>query len=76
MDRGGWFAKSPMNGRISGGPVQSTEEYVDFFQRMAAARIPVTINLIMTADVTDAHPIFNPKCMAVMEEVRKAIRGK
>jgi len=27
---------------------------------MAAAKIPVTINLIMTADVTDEHPIFNP----------------
>ena len=49
---------------------------MDFFQRMAAAKIPVSINLLMTADVTDKHPIFNPKCMAVMEEVRKAIRGK
>ena len=76
MDRGGWFARRPMNGRISGGPVHSTEDYVDFFQRMAAAKIPVTINLIMTADVTDEHPIFNPQCMAVMEEVRKAIHGK
>lgn len=76
MDRGGWFANSPMNGRISGGPVHSTEEYVDFFQRMAAAKVPVTVNLIMTADVTDEHPIFNPQCMAVMEEVRKAIRRK
>jgi len=37
---------------------------------------PVTINLIMTADVTADHPIFNPKCMAIMEEVRRAIRGK
>ena len=37
---------------------------------------PLTINLIMTADVTAEHPIFNPQCMAVMEEVRKAIRGK
>jgi hypothetical protein len=76
MDRGGWFAKSPMNGKISGGPVHSTEEYVAFFQRMAVAKIPVTVNLIMTADVTDEHPIFNPQCMAVMEEVRKAIHGK
>ena len=76
MDRGGWFARRPMNGRISGGPVHSTEEYVAFFQQMAAAKIPVTINLIMTADVTDEHSIFNPQCMAVMEEVRKAIRGK
>jgi len=29
--------------------------------------------MIMTADVTDDHPIFNPECMAVIEEARKAI---
>ena len=76
MDQGGWFQNRPMNGRYSGGPTHSTAEYVEFFKRMAEAKIPVTINLILTADVTDDHPIFNPKCMAVMEEVRKAIRGK
>ena len=43
---------------------------------MAREEVPVTINLLMTADVTDDHPIFNPKCMAIMEEVRKVIRGK
>ena len=76
MDRGGWFVNRPMNGRWGPGPVHSTEAYVDFFKRMAEAKIPVTINLIMTADVTDEHPIFNPECMAVMEEVHKAIHGK
>ncbi|QDT08267.1 alpha-L-fucosidase [Planctomycetes bacterium K23_9] len=76
MDQGGWFQNRPMNARYSGGPVHSTQKYVDFFKRMAEAKVPVTINLIMTADVTDDHPIFNPECMAVMEEVRKAIRGK
>ncbi|EMI43324.1 alpha-L-fucosidase [Rhodopirellula sp. SWK7] len=76
MDREGWFPNKPFNGQHGQGPVHSTEEYVDFFERMAAAKIPVTINLIMTADVTDDHPIFNPKCMAVMDEVRKAIRRK
>ena len=76
MDQGGWFKNRPMNGRYSGGPVHSTEEYVEFFKRMAEAKVPVTINLILTADVTGDHPIFNPKCMAVMEEIRKAIRGQ
>ncbi|TWU56301.1 alpha-L-fucosidase [Rubripirellula reticaptiva] len=76
MDQGGWFQNQPMNGRYGPGPVHSTQEYVDFFKRMAQAKVPVTINLIMTADVTDDHPIFNPECMAVMDEVRKAIRGK
>ena len=76
MDKGGWYAKSPMNGKISGGPTHSTEKYVEFFKRMSAAKIPVTINLIMTADVTDEHPIFHPECMAVMDEVHKAVHGK
>lgn len=76
MDADGWYPSKPLNGKISDGPVHSTEEYVDFFKSMAAEGIPVTINLIMTADVTDEHPIFNPDCMAVMKAVRKAIRGK
>ena len=76
MDEDEWFQNKPMNGKWSGGPIHSTKEYVDFFKQMADAKIPVTMNMIMTADVTDSHPIFNPKCMAVMEEVRKAIRGK
>ncbi|TWU44381.1 Alpha-L-fucosidase [Novipirellula aureliae] len=76
MDQEGWFSNKPMNGEFGKGPSHSTEEYVAFFKRMATEKVPVTINLIMTADVTDEHPIFNPKCMAVMEEVRKAIRGK
>lgn len=76
MDHEGWFPNKPYRGRHGKGPVHSTDEYVDFFQRMATAKIPVTINLMMTADVTNEHEIFNPKCMAVMEEVRKAIRGK
>jgi hypothetical protein len=39
---------------------------------MAEEKVPVTINLIMTAE----YPTFHPECMAVMEEVRKTIRGK
>ncbi|SMP43603.1 hypothetical protein SAMN06265222_101961 [Neorhodopirellula lusitana] len=58
------------------GPRRPTKAYVQYFKKMAEKGVPVTINLSMTADVTDDHPIFNPKCMAVMEEVRKAVRGK
>jgi len=71
-----WFWGKPLNGKFPGSQRHSTKEYVDYFQRMAAAKIQVTINMAMTADVTSEHPIFNPDCMAVMEEVRKAIRGK
>ena len=71
-----WFSQEPMNGKFEIEPKYSKDVYVGFFQRMDEANIPVSINLIMTADVTDEHPIFNPECMAIMEEVRKAIRGK
>ncbi len=71
-----WYFTRPLNGKFPGGPHHSTADYVDYFQRMAAEKIPVTINLAMTADVVGDHPIFNPKCMEVMEAVRKAIRGQ
>ena len=76
MDKEGWLSNRVMNGDFGKGPVHSTEEYVNFFQQMAEKKIPVTMNVIMTADVTTEHPIFNPKCMEVMEEIRKTIRGK
>ena len=65
-----------MNGRLEKEPRHSTEENVEYFKQMAREEVPVTINLLMTADVTEDHPIVNPKCMAIMEEVRKVIRGK
>jgi hypothetical protein len=71
-----WFPKKPMNGKWIGGARKPAQAYVDYFKQMAEKGVPVTINLAMTADVTDDHPIFNPKCMAIMEEVRKAVRGK
>jgi len=72
----GWRVRGKMTKEIGNGPTASTAEYVEYFRRMAAERIPVTINLAITADVTNQHPIFNEKCMAAMEQVRKAIRGK
>ena len=72
----GWIFKGPMNGKIGNGPRHPAQDYVSYFQQMAEAKIPVTINLIITADVTSKHPIFNDRCVAVMDEVRKTIRGK
>jgi hypothetical protein len=73
----GWLcSREPMNGKFHKDPHACAEEYVAYFKQMAEEKIPVTINLIMTADVTADHPIFNPECMAIMEQVRKAIRGR
>ena len=71
-----WFTYKPLNGVWKPGPKYSAEEYVAFFKEMDEKQIPVSINMVMTADVVADHPIFNPECMKVMEEVRKAIRGK
>ncbi|WP_162029346.1 MULTISPECIES: alpha-L-fucosidase [unclassified Lentimonas] len=71
-----WYPKKPMNGKWIGGPKKPTQAYVAYFKQMAKQGVPVTINMAMTADVSDDHPIFNPESMAVMEAVRKAIRGK
>jgi hypothetical protein len=70
-----WIFRGPMNGKIGDGPKHPAQDYVNYFKQMAEAKIPVTINLILTADVTRGHPLFNEQCMAVMEQVRKAIRG-
>ncbi|MGJ8650868.1 MAG: alpha-L-fucosidase [Opitutaceae bacterium] len=76
MDENGWYPAKPLNGKISEGPIHSTKEYVSFFNSMAEEGIPVTMNLIMPADVTAEHPVFDPESMAVMEAVRRAIRGE
>lgn len=70
-----WVPKGPLNGTIGSGPVHSTEEYVRYFSDMANARVPLTINLAITADVTRNQPFFNPQSMAVMKAIRQEIRG-
>jgi hypothetical protein len=71
-----WIVRGPMDGTIGRGPRYPAGDYPKYFREMAAEHVPVTINLAITADVTKDHPIFNPQCVAVMDEVRKAIRGK
>ena len=71
-----WLEAKPMNGRFPSPPVRSEKEYVNYFKEMAKVGVPVTINLVITSDVTDDHPIFNPECMAIMEKVREAVRGE
>ena len=46
------------------------------WKREKLVSIGSEVSMIMTADVTAEHAIFNRRCIAVMEEVREAIRGK
>ena len=43
---------------------------------MADEGVPVTINMVSVAQVVPRQNKINEKSMAIMEEVRKAIRGK
>lgn len=69
-----WIPGKPFNGVFQVGPRHSQPEYVAYFKRMAAARVPVTINLSITQDVTRKQPFFDLRCMEIMKAVRKAIR--
>lgn len=72
-----WYPYRPLKGEwTTGGPRRKPQDYVDYFVKMDKKNVPVTINICMTADVIKDHDIFDPRCMAVMEEIRKAIRGK
>jgi hypothetical protein len=70
----GWSSRTG-NGEFTAKPQFSPEQYVEIFKRADAANMPITINLAMTPDVTADHPFFNPECIAIMKQVRIAVKG-
>ncbi len=66
--------KGPFNGKIGDGPRHPADEYIKYFKKMAAAKIPLTINLLMTQDVTKDKPFVNAESLEVMRQIRKAVR--
>ena len=70
-----WVSREPFNGRFPQGPRHTEQEYVEYFKKMAVARVPVTMNLVITQDVTRKQPFFDPRCLNIMKAVRKAVRG-
>jgi len=75
-----WIPSEPYNGvirrsaKVDGGPIHTPEDYVSYFRNMATAGIPVTINLLITQDVTRDQPFVHPDCLAVMRQVKEALR--
>lgn len=63
------------NGTWTGKPKFSAEKYIEIFKKADAANIPITINLASSPYVTTNHPFFNPACIDVMKQVRKAVKG-
>ena len=70
----GWSSRTG-NGKFTAKPQFSTEKYIEIFKKADAANMPITINLSMTPDVTTDHPFFNPVCIDIMKQVRKAVKG-
>jgi hypothetical protein len=69
-----WYPDKPMNGKWPV-PLYSKEVLVDYFTRMARAKWPLTINMVITQDVTARQPFFNPASLDEMVAVRKAVQG-
>jgi len=47
----------------------------DYCKRMARAKIPLSINIVITQDVTRHQPFVSPASLEEMAAVRKAVRG-
>ena len=75
-----WFYMDGWSSRVKDGvftqkPKFSPEKYVEIFKSADAANMPITINLAMAPDVTRDHPFFNPESIAIMKQVREAVKG-
>jgi len=70
-----WYPDKPMNGRWAP-PLYPTQILVNYFKTMAQAKWPLTINIVITQDVTADHPFVNPASLEEMVAVRKAVRGQ
>jgi hypothetical protein len=69
-----WYPDKPMNGKWPS-PIYPKEVLVNYFKRMAEAKWPLTINIVITQDVTSDHPFVSPASLEAMIAVREAIRG-
>lgn len=77
---GSWIPRAPYNGVIrstpnhEAGPGPYTdEEYIEYFKAMAAARVPITVNLLITQDVTRDQPFMNSGSIELMRKIKEAL---
>jgi hypothetical protein len=69
-----WYSDKPMNGKWAP-PIYATGVLVEYFKKMARAKWPLTINMVISQDVTAHQPFVNPASLQEMVAVRKAICG-
>lgn len=71
-----WYSTEPFNGiirvssEVEGGPTFTDQEYITYFKKMAEAQVPVTVNLLITQDVTSKQPFMNSKSIELMKKIK------
>ncbi|MDO5968756.1 alpha-L-fucosidase [Flavivirga aquimarina] len=77
---GAWIPREPYNGVIRSdanakeGPTFSEEEYIDYFKKMDAANIPVTVNILITQDVIKGQPFVNAKSVELLKKIKNKLK--
>jgi hypothetical protein len=68
-----WYPDKPLNGRWPA-PIYPREVIVPYFRQMAAAGWPLTMNVVVTQDVTRHQPFVNPLSLEILREIRRAVK--
>ena len=74
-----WYSQEPFNGviransKVEGGPTFTDEEYISYFKKMAEAKVPITVNLLITQDVTSYQPFMNSESVELMKKIKKEL---
>lgn len=69
-----WYPEKPMNGKWPP-PVYPASVLVHYAKRMASEKWPLTINLVISQDVTRDHPFVNPASLQELMALKAAVQG-
>lgn len=69
-----WYPDKPMNGTWPQ-PVYPTSALVSYVRRMAAEQWPLTINIVISQDVTRNRPFVNPLSLQELAAVKAAFQS-
>jgi glycosyltransferase involved in cell wall biosynthesis len=68
-----WYPDKPMNGKWPA-LLYSNSELADYMTEMKIRRVPITLNLVITQDVTKDRPFVNPVSLQQLKYVHDATR--
>jgi hypothetical protein len=79
---GSWIPREPYNGIIrsnsktEAGPIYPVQDYIDYFVKMDKANVPITVNMLITQDVTKNQMFVNPQTLDLLKQIRQKLWGK